>query len=82
MILIKLDCSKIDKARLFKGKKGTYADLVLIEYKDGPKFNNDGFVKQSAEKGVEMPIIGSWRKVVKVAPQKIVPEEGGETVPF
>lgn len=68
MIKVKLNCSKLDKARFFKGEKGTYADLVLIDYKDGPKYDNDGFVKQDCTKDereakVEMPIIGSFRYI-------------------
>lgn len=31
MITAKIDVTKIDKTRLFKGEKGTYLDLVLIE---------------------------------------------------
>ncbi len=31
MIKFKLNCSKIDKTKLFKGEKGTYLDAVMIE---------------------------------------------------
>ena len=31
MISLKIDVKKIDKSRLFVGKKGTYLDAVLIE---------------------------------------------------
>lgn len=31
MITGKIDVTKIDKDRLFKGEKGTYLDIVLIE---------------------------------------------------
>ena len=31
VINLKIDVSKIDKARLFKGEKGLYLDAVLIE---------------------------------------------------
>ena len=68
MVKIKLNLTKLDRKRLFKGEKGTYCDLVLIDYKDGPKFDNDGFVKQDCTKEereakVEMPIIGSFRYI-------------------
>ena len=68
MVKIKLNLTKLDKKRFFKGEKGTYADLVLIDYKDGPKYDNDGFVKQDCTKEereakVEMPIIGSFRYI-------------------
>lgn len=48
---IKLDVSKIDKARLFKGQKGTYLDLttfVDIDQKD--QYDNNGFISQSVSK--------------------------------
>lgn len=31
MIVAKLDVLKIDKTKLFKGEKGTYLDIALIE---------------------------------------------------
>ncbi len=31
MLTGKIDVTKIEKARLFKGEKGTYLDIVLIE---------------------------------------------------
>lgn len=62
MITVKIDVTKIDKARLFKGEKGTYCDLILIETPNG-KFG-DYMVKQSISKeeraaNVQMPIIGN-----------------------
>lgn len=69
MKLVKLDVTKIDKARLHKGQKGTYLDLVLHENKGGTdQYGNDGFVTQGTTKedraaGVKMPIIGNWRRV-------------------
>lgn len=35
MITAKINCSKIDKAKLFKGEQGTYLDIVLIETPNG-----------------------------------------------
>jgi hypothetical protein len=67
MISIKLNCTKLDKNRLFKGKQGTYADLILMENKDGrDQYGFDGFVKQSVTKeereaGVKGPIVGNWK---------------------
>ena len=62
--LVKIDVTKIDKARLFKGAKGTYLDLVLIDH---PNEYGDGFVTQSAtkeerEQGIKMPILGNWKE--------------------
>jgi len=69
MITVKLKTNLIDKARIFRGKKHNYLDLVLIENRNGTdEFGNDGIVKQSVTAqeradGVEMPIIGNWSHV-------------------
>lgn len=69
MIAIKLNCSKLEKERLFKGKQGSYADLVLMENRDGTDdYGNDGFVVQSVSKaerdaGVRGPIVGNWKRI-------------------
>lgn len=66
MKTVKINVTKIEKARLFKGAKGTYLDLVLIDKPD--EYGNDGFVvqgisKEDRDKGVKMPIIGSWKRI-------------------
>ena len=65
MKTVKVNVTKIDKERLFKGKSGTYLDLVLIDKPD--EYGNDGFVcqsitKEEREKGIKLPIIGSWKR--------------------
>lgn len=78
--LVKIDVTKIDKARLFKGAKGTYLDLVLVDNKDGTdQYGNDGFVTQSAtkeerEQGIKMPILGNWRELGQKPQAKPAPK--------
>jgi len=66
---LKIDVTKIDKTHLFKGAKGTYLDLTLIENKDGlDQYGNDGFIvqdigKEAREAGEKGPIIGNWRNL-------------------
>lgn len=84
MIIAKIDVTKIDKAHIFKGQKGTYLDLVLIPNKDGvDQYGNDGFVsqgvsKEAREKGTKGTIVGNYRKINRggdtAAPQKAKPE--------
>lgn len=68
---LKIDVSKIDETALFKGAKGTYMDLVLIENRDGPdQYGQDGFIAQEIskdrrDKGEKGPIIGNWKHVGK-----------------
>lgn len=65
MISAKLNVSKILKDHLFKGEKGTYLDITLIENKEGTdQYGNDYFVvqdlgKEAREKGEKGPILGN-----------------------
>jgi len=60
---IKIDVTKIDKSRLFKGDKGTYLDLTtFIELDEQDKYGNNGFIAQSQTKeerdaGADRPTI-------------------------
>jgi DNA modification methylase len=69
MIKLKIAVNKIDKARLFRGKKDTYLDAVLVENRDGPdQYGNDGFIcedvtKEEREAGTRGSIIGNWKHI-------------------
>ena len=71
-IRLSIDVTKIEKAWLFKGKKGTYLDLLVHVREDGPdQFGNDGFVVQQAPKaeydaGKRGAILGNIKKVGQV----------------
>jgi hypothetical protein len=65
-VSIKIDVTKIDKARLHKGAKGTYLDLTtFIDTENVDKYENNGFISQSQtkeerESGAEKtPILGN-----------------------
>ena len=48
---VKIDVSKIDKNRLFKGEKGTYLDLTtFIDTDELGKYGDNGFISQSVTK--------------------------------
>ena len=50
-ISISLDVTKIDKARLFRGEKGTYLDLTTFVDLDGKdQYDNNRFISQSQTK--------------------------------
>jgi hypothetical protein len=84
-INIKIDVTKLDKARFFKGEKGTYADLTaFVDLDNQSEYGDNGTVTQSVTKeekqqGVKMPILGNvkvfWRdgapqaNVAQSAPQ-------------
>lgn len=62
---IKVDVSKIDKERLFKGAKGTYLELVaFIDTEQKSQFGDNGPLSQAVtkeERGnkVKLPYIGN-----------------------
>ena len=49
IISVKINVSKIDKLRLYKGKQGTYLDCALIP-SSNDKYGNDFMVVQNATK--------------------------------
>jgi hypothetical protein len=92
MIIAKVNCSKIDKTKLFKGKSGTYLDLILIE-SDNDKYDNDymvcqGVSKEDREKGIKGAILGNAKifqgkksKTTAAAKPEAI-AEGEDDVPF
>lgn len=64
-ITLKIDVTKIDKAHLFVGKKGTYLDVVIWPNKDGAGQYGDTHYcvqeisKEKREAGGRGPIIGN-----------------------
>ena len=64
-ISVKLDVTKIDKSRLFKGEKGTYLNLTtFVELDEKDQYDNNGFVtqeqtKEEREAKTQLPIIGN-----------------------
>lgn len=61
-VRLKIDVTKIDKAMLFKGKKGTYLDATaFIDLDEQDQYGNNGMItqdpgKDSKDKG---PILGN-----------------------
>ena len=70
-ISVKLDVTKIDKARLFKGEKGTYLDLTtFVDLDQKDEYDNNGFVTQSPTKEerdskTQLPILGNVKVFYK-----------------
>ena len=67
LITVKVDVTKLDKARFFRGKPDQsghaplYADLILVPRREPGRFGDTHIVKQSKrkEEAVEMPILGN-----------------------
>ena len=64
-ISVRIDVTKIDKARLYKCEKGTYLDLTtFVDTEEKDQYENNGFISQSVDKeerdqGVKTPILGN-----------------------
>jgi len=70
-ISIKLDVTKIDKARLFRGNKGTYLDAtVFVNIDEADQYGNHGMITQDVTKaekdsGVKGAILGNVKVFFK-----------------
>ena len=66
-ISLKIDVTKIDKARLFQGKKGTYLDITtFIDVNNPGEHGDHGFITQELTKDerdnkVQLPILGNTK---------------------
>lgn len=86
-ISIKIDVTKIDKARLFSGAKGTYLDLTtFIDTDNEGQYGDHGFISQSVSKderdqGVKTPILGNCKVFVSDIQQQQAPSYGGQQAP-
>ena len=81
LLLGKINLSKIDKSKLFKGEKGIWMD-VTIWINDAPdKFGNDMSIEQSVDKGEDKIYIGSAKYYTPKEPTQAV-EEDVKDLPF
>ena len=98
VIALKIDVTKIEKARLYKGAKGTYLDCILMLNLEKDSYEQNGMVVQSVSKeereaGTRGPILGnakilSWDAPTGVTVDKIakdfdaVIDEESDSLPF
>ena len=64
----KIDVTKIDKSRLFRGEKGTYLNFSIILKDEKDHYGYDGFVvqditKEEREEGKQGAILGNVKIV-------------------
>ena len=65
---LKIDVSKIDKSKLYQGKKGTYLDAILFLNDENDQYGNNGMIVQSAtkeerEQGKKGAILGNSKEL-------------------
>jgi hypothetical protein len=88
-IAVNLDVKKIDKTKLYVGKKGTYLDAVVFLKDEADEYGNHGFIVQSVtkeerEKGVKGEILGNVKILGNSQSQqdKAQPQEADDGLPF
>lgn len=88
-IAVNLDVKKIDKTKLYVGKKGTYLDAVVFLKDEADEYGNHGFIVQSVtkeerEKGVKGEILGNVKILGNAQSQqdKAQPQEADDGLPF
>ena len=65
---LKIDVSKIDKSKLYHGKKGSYLDAILFLNDEDDQYGNNGMIVQSAtkeerEQGQKGAILGNSKEL-------------------
>jgi len=70
IIKLNIDVTKLDKKRLHKGAKGTYANLTVLLRDETDTYGNDGMIvedvsKEEREAGTKGTIVGNVRIVNK-----------------
>lgn len=70
ILRIKIDVTKIDKAKLFRGQKGTYLDVACLMHAEPDQYGNDAMVvqdlgKEAREAGEKGPILGNAKWAVR-----------------
>ena len=81
LVFAKIDVTKIDKERLFKGEKGVYLDLNIWINDEPDKYGNDISIQQSTKKDEDKIYLGNGKFYVKkesneVKPSADVPDSG------
>jgi hypothetical protein len=72
LIAIRIDVTKLDESRYYKGAKGTYLDITGILNDDPDKNGNYGFhtqqvTKEEREAKVQMPILGNFKVLKEIS---------------
>ena len=81
IISVRINVSRIEKARLYAGKNGKYLDILLMKKREVDQYGNDWMVVQSVSKeerqqGVKGPILGDAKTLGLGEPAKPKKVEG------
>jgi hypothetical protein len=90
ILRLKIDVTKIDKARLFKGEKGTYLDCTLLYNEATDQYGNNGMITQDVSKedrdaGNKGAILGNakeFKQQVSAPAKASTPASLSDDIPF
>ena len=82
----RINLSKVDKNRLFKGEKGVYLDVVIFTNPEPDQYGQNGMIVQSVSKeerqqGVKGEIIGNVSEIKASEPQPLT-QQDKDDLPF
>ena len=65
ILRLSIDVSKIDKSKLYRGKKGTYLNCAVL-LRETDQYGNDGMIvqdvsKEEREQGIKGAILGNGK---------------------
>ena len=85
-VRLKIDVSKINKEKLFKGQKGTYLDAtVFLDVDNKDQYDNNGMITQDAPKGEQGAILGNaqvfWNEGQQAPQQRQQQTQGYQNQP-
>jgi Ser-tRNA(Ala) deacylase AlaX len=88
LVAIKIDVSKIDKARLFQGKNGAqYLDATVFINEEAGQYGDHGMITQSVSKeereaGVKGAILGNVKTLGEFGDNKPATAAVSDDIPF
>jgi Ser-tRNA(Ala) deacylase AlaX len=89
LIAIKIDVTKIDKERLYQGKKGSYLDATVFLNEEEGQYGDNGMITQSVSKeereaGVKGAILGNVKILGEFGDNKSAPaaSAASDDIPF
>jgi len=89
ILRLSLDVSKIDKSKLYKGKKGVYLNAAVLLKDEPDQYGNDGMIvqdvsKEEREQGIKGAILGNgkWAGQRPTGEQVAADIDDGDEIPF
>ena len=81
LIYAKLDVSKIDKSKLFKGEKGIYLDISIWINDEPDQYGNDVSIQQHTKRGEPKIYLGNGKFAVSKQKEEKASQETDD-LPF